>query len=332
MVRDDVLQVLEQHRGEWVSGAQLARELNVSRTAIWKAITALRDENFPIESAVRGGYRLADSSDVLSEAGIRTELTAAQLGRTMDVFSEIDSTNNYLKQHAQTLPHGHAAIADCQTAGRGRLGRTFLSPSGSGIYLSVLLHPSLPIEQINLITVGAAVALCHAIEETAGFSPTLKWVNDILKDGKKLCGILTEASVEAETGLLSYAIVGIGINVRTPEGGLPEEIRTIAGCLEDFSAQPVRRNALAAHLLNHLERCYQLIVSGDTSALMAEYRSYMTFLGEEIRVIQNGVSAPARALDINERGHLIVEMDGSRQTIFAGEISIRLDGQTDMPK
>lgn len=332
MVRDDVLQVLEQHRGGWVSGARLAEELDVSRTAIWKAIAALRDDGFPIESAARCGYRLADESDVLSAAGIELGLSTKKVGRSLEVFSELDSTNNYLKQHAADFVHGHTAVADCQTAGRGRLGRSFLSPSGTGVYLSVLLHPALPIDQINLITVGAAVAVCHAIEETAAFTPSLKWVNDVLKNGKKLCGILTEASVEAETGLLSYAIVGIGINIRTPENGLPEEIRTIAGSLEDFVPHPVRRNALVAHLLNHLERCYDLILSGNISALINDYRSYMDFFGQEIRVIQNGIAEPAIALDINEHGHLIVEQNGQKQTIFAGEISIRLDSQTDMPK
>lgn len=332
MVRDDVLQVLEEHRGELVSGGMLARELGVSRTAVWKAISSLREDGFPIESISGGGYCLSSSSDALSSAGITMHLTTEFIGRSLDVFSEIDSTNNYLKLHAAELQHGHTAVADCQTAGRGRRGRSFLSPSGSGVYLSILLHPSLPLEQINLITVGAAVAICHAIEETADFSPSIKWVNDVLQNGKKLCGILTEASVEAETGSLDYAIVGIGINVRTPEGGLPEEIREIAGSLEDFAPHAVHRNALVAAFLNHMERCYNLIASRNTAALMEDYRSYMKFLGQEIRVILNGKSEPARALSINEHGHLIVEKNGKTETVLAGEISIRLEEQKDMPK
>lgn len=332
MVRDDVLQVLEQHRGELVSGGMLARELSVSRTAVWKAISALRDEGFPIESVAGGGYRLSSDSDALSSAGIALELTTQSIGQSLDIFSEIDSTNNYLKQHASELHHGHTVVADCQTAGRGRRGRSFHSPSGSGVYLSILLHPDLPLEQINLITVGAAVAISHAIEQTASFTPSIKWVNDVLMHGRKLCGILTEASVEAETGALGYAIVGIGINVRTPADGLPEDIRGIAGSLEDFAPHPVRRNALVAAFLNQMERCYQLIADGNTAQLMEEYRSYMHFLGQEIRVIANGVSEPARALSINDRGHLIVEKNGKTETVFAGEISIRLDEQTDFPK
>lgn len=332
MVRDDVLKVLEQHRGELVSGGALARELNVSRTAVWKAITSLRADGFPIDSVSGGGYRLSTDSDGLSRAGIQLKLRTSCIGRDMDVFSEIDSTNNFLKRNAADLKHGHTAVADCQTAGRGRLGRSFISPSGSGVYLSILLHPNLPLEQINLITVGAAVAACHAIEETASFTPDLKWVNDVLMHGKKLCGILTEASVEAETGQLNYAIVGIGINVRTPAGGLAEEIRDIAGSLEDFAPHPVNRNALVASFLNHMERCFMLISESNTSALMEDYRSYMHFMGEEIRIISGGNVETAKAVSINERGHLIIEQNSETRTVLAGEISIRLDEQSDMPK
>ncbi len=332
MVRDDVLQVLEQHRGEQVSGGALAKELQVSRTAVWKAISSLRRDGFPIDSVPGGGYTLSSDSDALSAAGIEFLLRTEQLARSLEVFSQIDSTNNYLKKNASDLPSGHTVVADCQTAGRGRLGRTFLSPSGTGVYLSMLLRSQLPLEQINLITVGAAVAICHAIEETAGFTPDLKWVNDVLMHGKKLCGILTEASIEAETGLLSYAIVGIGINVRTPKDGYPEEIREIAGSIEDFAPHSVNRNALVAAFLNHMERCYDLICYNHTDELMEEYRSYMHFLGQEIRVISNGVSEPATALSINEKGHLIVRQNDEERTVLAGEISIRLDEQTDTPK
>lgn len=327
MVRDDVLRALEQHRGQLVSGGTLAKELGVSRTAVWKAIATLREMGFPIESAAGEGYRLAQSSDALSEAGIVMELETERLARELCVLSTVDSTNTYLKERAATLPDGYAVVADCQTAGRGRRGRSFLSPSGTGVYISLLLHPSLPLERINMITVGAAVALSEAIAETAGFTPDIKWVNDILKNGKKLCGILTEASVEAETGQLSYAIVGVGVNVRTPETGLPDEIRDIAGCLEDFSPHPVRRNALAAAFFNHMESCYQLIVSGNTEALIDRYRSFIHFLGKPITVIQNGERQPATAVAIDSSGHLVIEQDGKRSTMLAGEISIRLAEQ-----
>lgn len=327
MVRDDVLQALEAHRGQLVSGGALARELGVSRTAVWKAITSLREAGFPIESVFGEGYYLSESSDALSEAGIRLGLHTNTLGKELLVFSEIDSTNNYIKQHAASLSDGCTVIADSQTAGRGRLGRSFFSPSGSGVYISILLRPDLPLEQINMITVGAAVAMCEAITQTADFEPDLKWVNDVLKNGKKLCGILTEASVEAETGSLSYAVVGIGINVRCPSGGLPEDIQNIAGFLEDYAPHPVHRNALVAAFLDRMEQCYQLICDGDITSLIERYRSYIHFLGQPITVIRGGQRSSAVAAAIDDRGHLVIEQNGERSTLVAGEISIRLPEQ-----
>lgn len=327
MVRDEVLRALEAHRGKLVSGGALARELGVSRTAVWKAITTLREAGFPIESVFGEGYYLSETSDALSEAGIRLGLNTQTLGNDLLVFSEIDSTNNYIKQHAASLSNGCTVIADSQTAGRGRLGRSFFSPPGSGIYISILLRPELPLEQINMITVGAAVAMCEAISQTAGFEPDLKWVNDVLKDGKKLCGILTEAAVEAETGSLSYAVVGVGINIRRPSEGLPEEIQDIAGFIEDYAAYPLHRNAFISAFLNQMEQCYQLICDGDIAALIQRYRSYIHFLGEPITVIRSGERTPATAVAIDDRGHLVIEQNGEQSTLFAGEISIRLPEQ-----
>ena len=327
MVRDDVLRTLEQHRGQLISGANLARELGVSRAAVWKAITTLRDIGFPIESVAGEGYRLSETSDILSEAGIFTTLQTKHIARNLCVLETVDSTNTYVKQHASELPDGFAVVADCQTAGRGRIGRSFESPSGTGIYISILLRPSLALERVNMITVGAAVAVCETIMEIAEFIPDIKWVNDILMNGKKLCGILTEASIEAETSQLSYAVVGVGINVRTPANGLPEEIQEIAGCLEDFSKNPVQRNALAASFFNHMESCYELIQTGNISTLMNRYRSFIHFLGEPITVIRNGIKESATAIDIDPSGHLIIEQNGERSTMYAGEISIRVPGQ-----
>jgi BirA family biotin operon repressor/biotin-[acetyl-CoA-carboxylase] ligase len=178
-----------------------------------------------------------------------------------------------------------------------------------------------------MITVGAAVAMCEAVAETAGFEPEIKWVNDVLMHGKKLCGILTEAAIEAETGMVSYAIVGIGINLRRPAQDIPQELHSIMGFLEDFAQQPVHRNALVTSFLNHMEQCYQLIASGNTDQLIDRYRSFIHFLGQPIVVTQNGSSEPATAVAIDPQGHLIIEQNGQHSTLLAGEISIRLPEQ-----
>ncbi len=329
MVRDAVLHALETHRGSVVSGGALARELGVSRTAVWKAIASLRKQGFSITAISGEGYCLSPESDALSVAGIATELTTQTMARELRVLPVVDSTNTYIKQCAAEMPDGFAVVADAQTAGRGRLGRSFLSPPGSGVYISILLHPQLPLERINMITVGAAVAVCEAIEETAGFTPDIKWVNDVLMHGKKLCGILTEAAIEAESGQLSYAVVGVGVNIRQPEDGLPDELRDIVGCLEDFSSHPVRRNAFTASFFNRMESAYRCILSGDTAALIDRYRAFIHFLGQPIVVIQQGVRTSAVAVGINDQGHLIIEQNGQRSTLFAGEISIRLPEQPD---
>lgn len=327
MVRDDVLRALEEHRGECVSGGTLARELGVSRTAVWKAVTSLREMGFPIDSAAGEGYRLDAASDALSEAGIRMELRTQTLAQQLCVLPIVDSTNNYIKARAADLPDGFAAVADCQSAGRGRLGRAFLSPSGSGVYISILLRPAVPLDRIHLITAATAVAACDAIREIADFAPEIKWVNDVLMHGRKLCGILTEASVEAETGALAYVIVGIGFNVRTPAGGLPAEIRDIAGCLEDYAPHPVRRNALTAAFFNHLEETCGLIERGQTETLLARYRAQMHFFGQPITVIRGDTRTEAVAVGIDENGYLMIEQNGRQSSLVAGEISIRLPEQ-----
>lgn len=329
MVRDDVLAALEQQRGTVISGSALAKQLGVSRTAVWKAITSLKADGHVIEAIPGEGYRLSPRNDVISAAGIRVWLHTTELAGELEVVEQIESTNTALKRRAAELPDGYTLVAASQTHGRGRHGRSFLSAPGMGIYLSILLRPTmLPLAQVNLLTLGAALAACHAIEEVAGFRPSIKWVNDVLKDGKKLCGILTEASIEAETGALSYVIVGIGINVRTPENGFPEDLRSIAGSLQQFTAQEIDRNRLAASFLNYMEDGYHLICSGQIPALLQQYRSYIDFLGHPIRILESTGARKAIAVAIDEYGHLIVEADGRQETLVAGEISIRLPEQT----
>lgn len=327
MVRDDVLSALEQQRGEVISGGTLAKQLGVSRTAVWKAITSLKADGHEIESVPGEGYRLSLQSDILSAAGIRVWLHTAEIASSIEVVDQLESTNTVLKRRAADLPSGYVLVADSQTGGRGRRGRTFLSPSGTGVYMSILLRPELPLAQVNTLTIGAAIAACRAFEDAAGFRPSIKWVNDVLKNGKKLCGILTEASIEAETGALSYVVVGIGINARPPEGGFPEELREIVGSLEDFSSHPIDRNQLAAAFLNHMEECYSLICKNDLSELLEQYRSYVDFLGQPIRILENSGVREATAVEIDDHGHLIVEANSVRETLFAGEISIRLPEQ-----
>ena len=327
MIRDEVLKILEQCQGKLVSGGELARQLDVSRTAIWKAIATLRERGFDIESVQGEGYRLSQSNDVLTASGIALYQTRKQrIGQEILVLPQTSSTNTEMKQtYIHQKEEGFILVAHHQTAGRGRLGRTFHSDSGTGIYFSVLLRPTIQLEQISFLTIAAAAATADAIEQTCGFSPEIKWVNDLYKDGKKLCGILTEASIEGESANIDSIILGIGINVTLDRSALSPEINQIAGCLADFSPALPLRNEILGAILSSLDRYYCMLLEGRMDEILASYRSRITFLGKQITVLRHGTSFPATALSIDEKGHLRIQKeDGSQETLFSGEISIRL--------
>lgn len=222
MSRERVYQLLREQAGTFVSGQELSGLLGISRAAVWKAIDSLRRDGYTIEARTGLGYRLTAAPDALAEREIRRFLTADC--PDLRCLAEIDSTNSYLKREALAgAPHGTAATAECQTAGRGRMTRGFRSPAGRGVYLSVLLRPQLPPEALLGVTGMTAVAVCAAVERTAGVRPKIKWTNDLVLHGKKLCGILTELAVEGETGLVQSLVIGAGVNVsHTPEDFGPE--------------------------------------------------------------------------------------------------------------
>ena len=321
-VKDAVLQALEQARGERLSGGRLAAQLGVSRAAVHKAIGALRSDGLAIDGVPGEGYRLAPEDDSLTAAGIAALLDTGFVGRDMLAVPSLSSTNTVLKERYLDRPHGFVLLAEEQTGGRGRLGRSFVSPAGTGIYLTILLHPTLPIQHIQFITIAAAVAVAEAIGRTAGFDPQIKWVNDVLMDGRKLCGILTEAMIEGETGTVSSLIAGIGVNLR-PNPDWPDEVRAVAGALSEFG-KPPRRAELAAAILSHFERAYSLLEQGRQAELLARYRSRLCCIGREITVIGPAAKYEALCTGLDENGHLLVrDKDGQEHTLSSGEISIR---------
>lgn len=326
MVKDEVLKYLENNKGKLISGGELSKTLNVSRTAIWKAINSLRSQGYVIESVSNEGYRLSSNNDILSENIIRSKLHTKILGNKFELLKTIDSTNSYAKIKGQNgEKEGYVVIAEEQTAGRGRRGRDFFSPSKTGIYMTILLKPNVKIEDINIITVATAIAVVKAIEANIGIKPSIKWVNDILFEDKKLCGILTEASIEAETAHVEYIIVGIGINISTMKEDFPEAVQAIATSVEDITHQYCDRNALIAEIINQLENYYlELIFNNNKKSIVDMYRKNLSMLGENIIVIQGNTSYLARAMDIDDNAQLIIEdEDGNTKVINSGEISIR---------
>ncbi|MBO6040740.1 MAG: biotin--[acetyl-CoA-carboxylase] ligase [Oscillospiraceae bacterium] len=323
MILDDLLHILRQKGDSFISGEELSGSLGVSRTALRKAIRQLNEQGCRIESVPRRGYRLSSESDVLRADVIARYLRHKELD--LRVYRTIGSTNSVLKAlAADGAPANLALVAEHQTAGRGRMGRSFYSPSGTGLYLSLLLRPAAPAAKAMYITACAAVAASLAIEELAGRSTRIKWVNDILIGQKKVCGILTEAGIDADNGMLRYAVIGLGINVLEPDGGFPPEIAGIAGAILERDRDPVPdiRCRLAAGVL---DRLCEYTGAPDDPAVFEAYRERSFLLGRDISILRPGVKpVPAHVLDLNRDYSLHVRLcDGSLADISSGEVSVR---------
>ncbi len=322
MTKEDLLTLLWQNADAYISGEELARRLSVSRTAVWKAIGQLREAGYNIESVSNRGYRLLSESDVLSEEGIRRHLKHQEL--ELQVYKTITSTNTVLKTlAAEGAPAGLALIAGEQTAGRGRMGRSFYSPADSGLYLSLLLRPNVSAVEATRLTACAAVAVAETIEELSGRPAQIKWVNDIFVDGRKVCGILTEASVDCENGMMHYVIIGLGVNTRVPTGDFPEELKGIAGAAFDADSIPELRCRLAAGILDRLAEYTQ---NPGAPLVFEGYRSRSLVLGKQINILAPGRDpVPAEVLDLEEDYALLVRLpDGSTTRLNSGEVSIRV--------
>lgn len=325
MLKNEVLMFLEQNQGEIISGGDLSRYLNVSRTAVWKAVNALKCEGYAIISHSNEGYRLSHNSDELSEYKIRKGLKTNIIGNKIEILKTVSSTNSYIKDIQNNSPNGMVVVAEEQTSGRGRMNRSFFSPAKKGIYMSILLFPEINITDINLITVLSAVAVAYAIQNITGISPSIKWINDILYQDKKLCGILTEASIEGESGRVSYIVIGIGINISTLSSEFPNEIKDIAVSINEITNKNCFRNALISEILNRIEEYYlDLTERGNKKEFIKRYKEKLCILGQDIEIIQGNKHKKARAIDIDENAGLIVLNElGELQTLGSGEISIK---------
>lgn len=326
MSRDTVLKLLQSSGGAYVSGEAVSEALGVSRAAVWKAVDALRREGYEIESRKNRGYRLVSAPDSLSEAAIRACLgETARVGTTLRCFEQIDSTNAYLKRvAADGAADGTVAIADEQTGGRGRRGRGFLSPAGKGVYLSVLLRPEVEPARLLPLTGFVAVATCNAVERVASVRPQIKWTNDLVLGGKKLCGILTELSVEGESGALQYVVVGIGVNASHTKEDFAGGLEDIATSLAIETGKSVSRAALAAAMIEELDRLYAALLTGETQPYLDAYRRDCLTIGREVQLLWQDTRERVRAVDVDdELGLVVIRGDGRRDVIRTGEVSVR---------
>lgn len=323
MLKDQVLTALRNgDGGKTVSGAELCRTLGVSRAAVWKAVEQLRREGYAIEAQSAVGYRLVASPDRLNAAELRTE--SGVVGREVACLDTVDSTNDEIKRRALAgAETGLVVTAEQQTAGKGRRGRGFQSLAGKGLYLSVLLRPDVPLDQVSQLTAWTAVAVCRAIEAVcAGVKPQIKWPNDVLVDGKKLCGILTEMGVEAETGALGYVVVGMGTNVSQTAEDFGPELCEIATSLGILGAK-VPRRALAQALIAQLDHLNAAFPVG-WEEYLEEYRSRCVTLGKQVKLVRPDGETLATAEHLTGEFKLVVRrQNGMLETVSSGEVSVR---------
>ena len=320
-MRSDVLELLRE-AGGCVSGEKIAARLGVTRAAVWKKIAALREAGYDIASAPRSGYILRAAPDRLIEAEIAKDLGTALVGKKIICYDAVDSTNLVLKQLAhEGAEDGTVVVADSQGTGRGRMERHFFSPPGKGIWVSILLRPTFLPQDAPKCTLMAAVAVARAMERF-GLRAAIKWPNDIIHEGRKLVGILTEMSAEMDR--VDYVVIGIGINVNIAREDFPEELRDTATSLMQMKGTPLPRVAFLQELLRAVDVLYQEVQREGFAPVLAAWRKYAVTLGQTVRVIgPAGEEFEGVAADIDADGALFVDTKMGRRRVLAGDVSIR---------
>lgn len=319
-MKEKILELLKQHE-DYVSGQDICNRLGVSRTAVWKNIKALKEEGYRIDSVNNRGYKLLAEPDVIDEMRIREYLHTKWLGSTILYEPEMDSTNIQAKRLGEhDAVNGTVVVTECQTAGRGRRGKTWVSPAGN-CYFSILLRPEVLVDRASIITLVSAMALAKAIKQVAALDTMIKWPNDVIANGKKLCGILTESSTDLE--YINYAVVGIGINANQTD--FPEEIKDMASSIRLETGKEVNRAELLGTFLNVFETYYETFLeTEDLTKLSEEYNRLLVNRGREVKIIEKETERILTAVGIDDKGGLIVEdCNGQRETIISGEVSVR---------
>lgn len=326
-MKEIILKLLKNAAPSHLSGEEIAGKLKTSRTAVWKNIKSLQKSGYNVEGSPRLGYRLLETPDLLYAAeiseGLRTGIIAKRPGLIYH-FMQVDSTNNRLKELAEEgAPEGTVVVAEEQTGGKGRLGRTWISPRSKGIWFSVLFKPSKPLEEISVFTLLTAVAVARSINNKfPGIDAGIKWPNDILIKGRKVCGILTELKAEADR--LHYLITGIGLNFNSTDNDFPPELKGQAtSILLENNGQPLLpRKELAGEILREMDGMYQKYLTSGTGEILLQWKALSITLGREISIQNLGETFSGRALDIDQYGALIVAgNDGKKKRFVAGEIT-----------
>lgn len=320
-MKTEILKLLKGYDG-YLSGQEICRRLGVSRTAVWKVIKQLQSEGYEIEAVRNKGYHLTAGTDVLTEAEIRSCIEGDIMGCRVACYEETDSTNTRAKALAEEgAPEGTMIVAERQNAGKGRRGRSWSSPPGSGIFMSLVLRPDIAPSQASMVTLAAAAAVARGIRRATGVQAMIKWPNDLVLSGKKLCGILTEMTTEMES--IQYAVVGIGINVNTEE--FPQELSGTATSLFQETGTRWKRGLLIGAVAKAFEDCYrEFLASKDLSLLKEEYERNLVNLNRPVTVLDPAGSYSGTCRGITKDGQLLVEReDGQIRQVLSGEVSVR---------
>ena len=323
-MRKTIVEILKNAGNDFISGESIAGELGISRTAVWKHIQKLRDNGYEIISQERHGYRLKDAPDLLLPSEIQIGLNTEIVGKVMEYYPSVDSTNRVAKALAyHGADEGTIVVAEEQTGGKGRLERNFFSPRGKGIWFSVILRPNFLPKDASKCTLMAAVAVAEAMRRF-NLTAQIKWPNDIMFDGRKLVGILTEMT--GEIGKISYMVIGVGINVNVDRADFPEELQGVGASLKELSGEEIPRVKFFRTVLEEFDKIYREVSASGFDVVFKLWRKYNVTLGKNIRVISagdGGENFSGKAVDLDSNGALVVETAEGLRTVYAGDVSIR---------
>lgn len=320
-MKGEILKLLKERRG-YLSGQELCERFGVSRTAVWKVMNQLKEDGYEIEAVRNKGYVLRSTPDILSKEELESTIHTEWAGTHVAFFEQTDSTNTQIKRLAEAgAPHGTLAVAEIQEGGKGRRGRSWVSPPGVGIWMSLLLRPQIDSVSASMLTLVMALSVSRGIREATGIDAQIKWPNDLVLNRKKICGILTEMSTELME--IQYVVIGSGINVSQED--FPEEIKATATSLFMETGERYQRSSIIAQAMKAFEEYYRsFCATEDMSGLKEEYNKRLVNLGREVLVLAPAGEYSGISEGINEKGALIVRLaDGSTTEVISGEVSVR---------
>lgn len=320
-MRQDILDYLLAHQGEFISGQHISEALGISRTAVWKHIRVLKARGYSIESYTKRGYCLREAPELIVPKEIMEQPGTDVFGKRVEYVERIDSTNNYAKKLADAgAPEGTLVIAEEQTGGRGRLNRSFLSPYAQGLWFSLILRPHVSPLEVSKLTLLAAVAVTQVLRKAGLIDCGIKWPNDVLVNGKKVVGILTELNASVEQ--INYVVMGIGINTGIQKKKIPRDLKKI---VTSFAIEnvDVKRNELLKEILAAFERLYFTVAEQGFTSVLEEWKRLSCMLGKEVEVSSIDRVFKGKAVDLDECGNLLVETSAGMERVLAGDIHVR---------